>query len=122
VILNRAVRKRDNPVEIYLIALTPLLLAVTGLTVALPIGLHFANKERTERAARQAAEAAMGISIVWPPWAKYPVPLHWAANVIVPSGIYDTALINPIASPATPKQSKVQPDQGSDIPPVAAAA
>src|ERR1700730_15807612 len=35
----------------YLIGLMPLLLAITGLAI-LPIGLHYADKERAEREAR----------------------------------------------------------------------
>jgi hypothetical protein len=41
--------------DLYLIALTPLLLALTAACIA-PIGLHYADKERAERRAKQAIE------------------------------------------------------------------
>jgi hypothetical protein len=42
----------------YIIGLTPLLLAITGLAI-LPVGFHYADKERVEREARLAAEALL---------------------------------------------------------------
>jgi len=40
-----------------IIALSPLLLAITGLVIALPVGLHYADKDRIERTERQVLEA-----------------------------------------------------------------
>ena len=51
--------------NVYLIALTPLLLAITALVIAMPIGLHYADKERAEREARVALEALNVTSAVW---------------------------------------------------------
>jgi hypothetical protein len=41
--------------NVYLIALIPLLLALNVLVVVLPIALHYANKEHSERKADRAA-------------------------------------------------------------------
>ena len=45
----------NNLVERYLVVLSPLLLLVVGLVVAL-IGFHYARLEREERARREAME------------------------------------------------------------------
>lgn len=41
-----------------IIALTPLWLGIIAVVVGLPVGLYFAKRERAEREARAAAEAA----------------------------------------------------------------
>lgn len=48
----------------YLIALSPLLVALTALVFVLPIGLFFANREREHREARAAFQALSALDVI----------------------------------------------------------
>ena len=67
-------------INVYLVAIAPLLIALTAAIVVLPIGLHYADKERAERERRVAAEALRRQAFV-----------VWSSTVHVLSPIAGTA-------------------------------
>ncbi len=77
--------------QIFVVALAPILIALTGLAVALPVGIHYANKERANRMAR-SVHIFVGSS-----WIAEPL------TTVVSGGIW-TAL-------QTPQQPSKRPER-----------
>lgn len=64
----------------YVVALSPLFLALTALVVVFPIGLHYAKLERTERRTRTANLQESHLSS--------PLMEHQARSIFTPTGMY----------------------------------